>query len=714
MDPSPGPSSGGHNPFTTKILAPIGEEGESGISSSASPASLGTLSGGAGSRGLPPLSIPARPLRPVGGALPPLGGKSKLDPIGAGPSGPQPGPSSTGKSSPAGTPLSPPKDYESSFDDAIAERERLRKEASEHRAAAQRAKQDEQPAQPPAEADAAGTGVAGDAPKKRFRKPPPSVPPIEGIPKEGGMKERKEVRRRKSVEGDTTPTGADAAAGTGLGADPSTPPEAAPAARSRTRTPSPAPRAPEKEPEEPKSPAKPSKGKEKADDGTPGKPKVRRERSRRKGKEGEGEEAAKSPPEEDDGIYKGASGDEKKEKDKKERRKKKKKKKEGSSSSSSSSSSSEDDKDSPKSAKSGRSGASGTKSDGSRRRKKKHHKKKRAAMSIPGVPEDPEEGLESDDYAKERDGDAVMGNDPFEGTGATPSAPPPVRDRLFIENATTGTFKKVTAERLRAELEAGRTRQRELAEELAADVVGSYKAFMDTVAEVTSVFFVFCQGLFAGISILQLFLNYAVAGWVPFLGFYSPIAPHLGRLNLCLATICLAAAVDKFAKDKMANWYHRPYLRISDASLIGLYVLCVLFCVLNTPADDLFYYANDRVPRWYELEAPDADFNKTLSAWHGLTIARVACCLAAWLLVCVEMRPYLFNLSNRALFIYGNPELREGGKPPSQAEIADLLHAQAAVQAQAQQERAQAARGAGRAASLPGRPVVAISAPGIV
>ena len=116
------------------------------------------------------------------------------------------------------------------------------------------------------------------------------------------------------------------------------------------------------------------------------------------------------------------------------------------------------------------------------------------------------------------------------------------------------------------------------------------------------------QGLLAGFGVLHVFMTYYMddAQTDGFLHYYSPIAVPAQRCFVTLSALALITAVDKYARDSLSGFMLQGFtLQKVDALAVLSFFLCFVLSVVCVPFEDRVFYANKRVPSWWEYESGD-------------------------------------------------------------------------------------------------------------
>ena len=167
----------------------------------------------------------------------------------------------------------------------------------------------------------------------------------------------------------------------------------------------------------------------------------------------------------------------------------------------------------------------------------------------------------------------------------------------------------------------------------------------------------FAQGLLAGAAGLNLFMTYfldaanlsGVTENSGFLHYYSPIAVTCQRLYVTLSAIALVASVDKYSRDALSGFALQGFaLRKVDFLGCLSFFVAFLLSVVAVPFEDTLYYANARVPSWWEQVSPSSAFEQRLSRYHGVNAARAAFAIVGYACACATGTPAALDVVQRA------------------------------------------------------------------
>ena len=224
--------------------------------------------------------------------------------------------------------------------------------------------------------------------------------------------------------------------------------------------------------------------------------------------------------------------------------------------------------------------------------------------------------------------------------------PSSAKDVYFVENPNTGEFRKVE----RSQIAAERERANRVEEDVDRETV--FKRMVDSIASVVALVFISAQGLLAGFALMHFFLLYVrFTPHVDFLRFYSPIASDCQRVYFVLTTLSLLGAIDKYSKDKMAKWHGTTWRQqVVDFCLVLAYLAAFAFSLAAAQTDELIYYANERVPGWYDAAPLPQSFLDIMTPWYVFNTIRIAASIFAWVLIATEIRTYDMNRANKELF----------------------------------------------------------------
>jgi len=192
----------------------------------------------------------------------------------------------------------------------------------------------------------------------------------------------------------------------------------------------------------------------------------------------------------------------------------------------------------------------------------------------------------------------------------------------------------------------------------------------------------FAQGLLGGFAMTHLFMTYfldaanvsEVNADGGFLRYYSPIAVACQRVYVVLTVIALLASVDKYSRDALGGYMLQGFtLRKIEASAVLSFFLAFLLSCVAVPFEDKLYYANVRVPNWWETQSASGSFVSDLKSYHGVNAARCVFALLGWLCACYTVTPGVLDVVERAEAIVrrgdgGITRGGGGGYPPNGGE----------------------------------------------
>ena len=192
----------------------------------------------------------------------------------------------------------------------------------------------------------------------------------------------------------------------------------------------------------------------------------------------------------------------------------------------------------------------------------------------------------------------------------------------------------------------------------------------------------FAQGLLGGFAMTHLFITYfldaanvsEVNADGGFLRYYSPIAVACQRVYVVLTTVALLASVDKYSRDALGGYMLQGFtLRKIEASAVLSFFLAFLLSCVAVPFEDKLYYANVRVPNWWETQSASGSFVADLKSYHGVNAARCVFALLGWLCACYTVTPGVLDVVERAEAIVrrgdgGITRGGGGGYPPNEGE----------------------------------------------
>ena len=175
------------------------------------------------------------------------------------------------------------------------------------------------------------------------------------------------------------------------------------------------------------------------------------------------------------------------------------------------------------------------------------------------------------------------------------------------------------------------------------------------------------QGLLAGFGVLHVFMTYYMDDAIDtdgFLHYYSPIAVPAQRCFVTLSALALITAVDKYARDSLSGFMLQGFtLQKVDALAVLSFFLCFVLSVVCVPFEDRVYYANKRVPSWWEYESASSSFKSSVEGYMGTNFARCFFALLGWACVCYTNTPQVIDVLDRAEEMRKAP--RRGGDVPT-------------------------------------------------
>ena len=159
------------------------------------------------------------------------------------------------------------------------------------------------------------------------------------------------------------------------------------------------------------------------------------------------------------------------------------------------------------------------------------------------------------------------------------------------------------------------------------------------------------QGLLAGFAVLHLFMTYYLDAEETdgFLKYYSPIALPAQRCFVALSALALITSVDKYARDSLSGFMLQGFtLQKVDALAVLSFFLCFVLSVVCVPFEDRIYYANKRVPGWWEFNTASSAFSADVQGYMGTNFARCFFGLLGWACVCYTTTPRVIDVLDRA------------------------------------------------------------------
>ena len=167
----------------------------------------------------------------------------------------------------------------------------------------------------------------------------------------------------------------------------------------------------------------------------------------------------------------------------------------------------------------------------------------------------------------------------------------------------------------------------------------------------------FVQGLLAGAAGLNLFmtcfLDAADASGVHensgLLHYYSPIAVTCQRLYVTLSAVALVASVDEYSRDALSGFVLQGFA-LREVDFLGClsFFMAFLLSVVAVPFEDTLYYANARVPSWWEEVSASSAFRARLSRYRGVSAPRAAFALVGHACACATGTPAPLDVVRRA------------------------------------------------------------------
>ena len=108
--------------------------------------------------------------------------------------------------------------------------------------------------------------------------------------------------------------------------------------------------------------------------------------------------------------------------------------------------------------------------------------------------------------------------------------------------------------------------------------------------------------------------------------------------------ISFVASCDHYLRQRadFVTWKSRPRHHRSQVKLtVAIYFLALLFTVLAADVDSLMFWYHKQNPQWYATAMNDAQFLEKYERWTALSYLRMSACMAAWLLISLDLRRQL-------------------------------------------------------------------------
>lgn len=235
----------------------------------------------------------------------------------------------------------------------------------------------------------------------------------------------------------------------------------------------------------------------------------------------------------------------------------------------------------------------------------------------------------------------------------------------FVESSSTGGFRRVGAGPGGGGDDDASGIQRSVAQR-ALDSQGdlTMRAVAVAVQSVVVWLGFMTQGLLAGFGVLHVFMTYYMddAQTDGFLHYYSPIAVPAQRCFVTLSALALITAVDKYARDSLSGFMLQGFtLQKVDALAVLSFFLCFVLSVVCVPFEDRVFYANKRVPSWWEYESATSSFKSSVATYMGTNFARCFFALLGWACVCYTNTPQVIDVLDRAEEMKNAPRRGRGG-----------------------------------------------------
>eukprot|EP00736_Rhodelphis_marinus_P001998 Rmarinus@m.17005 len=289
--------------------------------------------------------------------------------------------------------------------------------------------------------------------------------------------------------------------------------------------------------------------------------------------------------------------------------------------------------------------------DGSGRKPKKQERDNKDKGAPPDAGESPEavardgDGA-ADTSARESKRNVVEEDNAVDVVEEMYAAPPPSRQHevLYVEGES-GHFRKVSQEEAEHNARTLGAEGEDGDHHLQAVAGGTMlKSAVDASMSFLGMVFVMCQGFLAGSTLLLFIMCYISSrSDREFLAYYSSIATHVSSTLFFLTSLSTLGAIDMYYKDKLNKFGQNPYTQLLDGLAVTFYFLSFATTVASSPMDDVMYYTNERVPRWYEEGDLQSNFVDELKIWHFCNIVRIFGGLLGWMVVCAKIRAYDLN-----------------------------------------------------------------------
>jgi hypothetical protein len=260
--------------------------------------------------------------------------------------------------------------------------------------------------------------------------------------------------------------------------------------------------------------------------------------------------------------------------------------------------------------------------------------------------------------------------------GLTEGVVDPTSDLVFLQSLTTGRFRRVVNQggrHLDMHASEGDADPESMED---VDPTTQLQESSALLTGIIATIFLIGQGLLAGLAVTHAYvinsdgcLREYVEDWesgctpedqeIHFLNAYCPVANEIRRTFFILTMLSFVSACDKYLREKSNRlvWEDRPpWQQWQVAYAVGAFFLTMLFTMLACDVDALMYHNHRADERWHKTAFADPDFRSMFDRWKVLSYLRMVFCLVAWIIVCIDLRAYVYN-GVRA--VYDKIELQE-------------------------------------------------------
>lgn len=167
------------------------------------------------------------------------------------------------------------------------------------------------------------------------------------------------------------------------------------------------------------------------------------------------------------------------------------------------------------------------------------------------------------------------------------------------------------------------------------------QATVDSLSDWTTMLGFLAQGLLGGFAVLAVLMSYAVSrdGTAGLLRYYSPLAADCSRIYYTLISVSLISAASRLARDAVYDFQPSSLLlKGADVTQVVVYLIAYVLTVVATPIDDNMTYEYKRQATFYQLPLTQR-FERQLTVWQGLNIARLVCLLIGFLVLTYQLSP---------------------------------------------------------------------------